>query len=135
MHRAVGTRLSSEVVTRHGPDGLAEGTLDIRLKGNAGQSLGAFLARGIRLTIEGDANDYAGKGLSGGRLIVYPPKNSDFAAEDNVIIGNVGLYGATQNKKFFRHCLLIYLQVHLDHLSLGYSTQFLYCLKSLLQLI
>ncbi|MAO95162.1 MAG: glutamate synthase large subunit [Citromicrobium sp.] len=100
VHRAVGTRLSSEVVTRHGPDGLAEGTLDIRLKGNAGQSLGAFLARGIRLTIEGDANDYVGKGLSGGEIAVHPPADAPRKSQENGIIGNTALYGATSGALF-----------------------------------
>ena len=100
VHRAVGTRLSSEVVTRHGPDGLPEGTLDIRLKGSAGQSLGAFLARGIRLTIDGDANDYVGKGLSGGEIVLHPPAGVPRNSEENGIIGNTALYGATSGALF-----------------------------------
>ena len=76
-------------------DGLPDDTIRIHFKGSAGQSFGAFLAKGITLTLEGEANDYVGKGLSGGRVIVYPPQNSRFAAEENILIGNVVLYGAT----------------------------------------
>ncbi|MBD60229.1 MAG: glutamate synthase large subunit, partial [Citromicrobium sp.] len=100
VHRAVGTRLSSEIVTRHGPEGLPEGTLDLRLTGCAGQSLGAFLARGIRLTVAGDANDYVGKGLSGGEIVVHPPAGSPRKSEENGIIGNTALYGATSGALF-----------------------------------
>jgi glutamate synthase (NADPH/NADH) large chain len=98
--RAVGTMLGYEVTRRHGGDGLPEDTIRIRLTGTAGQSFGAFVPRGITLTLEGDANDYCGKGLSGGRLIVIPPLASTFAPEDNVIIGNVALYGATSGEAF-----------------------------------
>ncbi len=101
-HRTVGALLSNEVVRRHGERALRDGTLEISLTGSAGQSFGAFLARGITLELEGDANDYVGKGLSGGRLIVYPPRRSRFRAEDNVLIGNVALYGATSGEAFFR---------------------------------
>ncbi|HEX4426701.1 MAG TPA: glutamate synthase subunit alpha, partial [Terriglobales bacterium] len=76
-------------------------TIRIHFKGSAGQSFGAFLANGITLTLEGEANDYVGKGLSGGRVIVYPPKNSRFPAEENILIGNVVLYGATTGEAFF----------------------------------
>ncbi len=100
--RAVGTILSHHIVKANGPDGLPEGSIDIQLKGSAGQSVGAFLASGVSITVEGDANDYAGKGLSGGRLIVKPPAESKFAAEENIIIGNVALYGATEGQAFFR---------------------------------
>jgi len=100
VHRAVGARLSSHVVTRHGPDGLPDGTLDVRLTGCAGQSLGAFLAKGIRLTIEGDANDYVGKGLSGGEIVVHPPSGAPRKSEANGIIGNTALYGATSGALF-----------------------------------
>jgi glutamate synthase domain-containing protein 3 len=86
----------------HGEQGLPEGTIHIKLDGSAGQSFGAFLARGITLELEGDANDYVGKGLSGGRLVVYPPRQSPFAAEDNVLVGNVVLYGATAGDAYFR---------------------------------
>ncbi len=100
VHRAVGTRLSSEIVTRHGPEGLPDGTLDLRLTGNAGQSLGAFLARGIRLTIAGDANDYVGKGLSGGEIVLHPPQGAPRESQHNGIIGNTALYGATSGALF-----------------------------------
>jgi len=100
VHRSVGTILSGEVARRYGSAGLPDDTLRIRLTGSAGQSLGAFLAKGITITLEGEANDYVGKGLSGGRIIVYPPKESMFAPEDNIIIGNVALYGATSGEAF-----------------------------------
>ncbi|NCP19017.1 MAG: glutamate synthase large subunit [Erythrobacter sp.] len=100
IHRAVGTRLSSEIVTRHGPDGLPEGTIDLRLTGSAGQSFGAFLAKGIRLTVAGDANDYVGKGLSGGEIVIHPPADVPRKSEQNGIIGNTALYGATSGALF-----------------------------------
>jgi glutamate synthase (NADPH/NADH) large chain len=78
-----------------------DGTIRVHLNGPAGQSLGAFLAKGVTLTLEGEANDYVGKGLSGGRLIVYPPRRSTFAPEENILIGNVALYGATSGEAFF----------------------------------
>jgi glutamate synthase domain-containing protein 2/glutamate synthase domain-containing protein 1/glutamate synthase domain-containing protein 3 len=98
--RAVGTALSSEISRRHGSRGLPEGTLHIRFKGSAGQSFGAFLAPGITCELEGEANDYLGKGLSGGRLVVYPPRGSSFIPERNMIIGNVALFGATSGEAF-----------------------------------
>jgi len=101
VHRSVGTMLSGEVARRYGSSGLPDDTLRIHLNGSAGQSLGAFLAKGITITLEGEANDYVGKGLSGGRIIVYPPKDSTFAPEENIIIGNVALYGATSGESFF----------------------------------
>jgi glutamate synthase (NADPH) large chain len=94
--------LGSEVTRRHGPDGLPDDTIRIRLLGSAGQTLGGFLPRGITLVLEGDANDYLGKGLSGGCLIVFPPAASTFAAERNVIAGNVALYGATSGEAYIR---------------------------------
>jgi len=93
--------LSGEVARRYGSGGLPDDTLRIHLNGSAGQSFGAFLAKGVTLTLEGDANDYVGKGLSGGRIIVYPPRKSVFAAEENILIGNVVLYGATSGEAFF----------------------------------
>ncbi len=90
------------VVKKWGERGLPIDTIHIKLRGSAGQSLGAFMARGITLELEGDSNDYVGKGLSGGRIIVYPPRESTFVAEDNVIIGNVALYGATSGRAFIR---------------------------------
>jgi glutamate synthase (NADPH/NADH) large chain len=102
VHRTVGTILGSEVTRRRGGAGLPDDTIKIKLRGSAGQSLGAFLPRGITIALEGDANDYIGKGLSGGKLIVYPPKSARFVAEENVLIGNVALYGATGGRAFFR---------------------------------
>lgn len=101
-NRTVGTMLSGEVAKRYGEVGLPEGSIHFRLQGSAGQSFGAFLAKGVALTLEGDANDYFGKGMSGGRLVVYAPEGSTFVAEDNVIIGNVALYGATGGRAFIR---------------------------------
>ena len=100
--RTVGTMLSHELMKARGQHGLADDTIHISLTGSAGQSLGAFLAPGITIELEGDGNDYVGKGLSGGRLILYPPRQSRFAAEENVLIGNVALYGATGGEAFFR---------------------------------
>ena len=100
--RTVGTMLSHELMKARGEHGLADDTIHISLTGSAGQSLGAFLAPGITVELEGDGNDYVGKGLSGGRLILYPPRRSRFVAEDNVLIGNVALYGATGGEAFFR---------------------------------
>ena len=101
VHRSVGTILSGEIARRYGSAGLPDDTIRIHLSGSAGQSLGAFLAKGVTLTLEGEANDYVGKGLSGGKLIVYPPRSSSFAAEENIILGNVALYGATSGEVFF----------------------------------
>jgi len=100
INRTVGTMLGSEITRRWGRDGLPDGTIDIRFSGTAGQSFGAFLPPGVTLTIEGDANDYFGKGLSGGRLAVFPPRASTFPAEENIIIGNVALYGGTAGEAF-----------------------------------
>jgi glutamate synthase domain-containing protein 3 len=93
--------LSGEVARRYGSQGLPDDTIRIRMTGSAGQSFGAFLARGISLILEGDANDYVGKGLSGGTLVVFPPKNSTFASEENILIGNTVLYGATSGEAYF----------------------------------
>jgi glutamate synthase domain-containing protein 2/glutamate synthase domain-containing protein 3 len=101
VHRSVGTMLSGEVARRYGSAGLPDDTVRIHLSGSAGQSFGAFLAKGVTLTLDGEANDYVGKGLSGGRLVVYPPRGSAFAPEENIIIGNVALYGATSGEAFF----------------------------------
>jgi glutamate synthase (NADPH/NADH) large chain len=101
-HRTVGTMLSNEIAKRYGADYLPDGTIRIKFKGSAGQSFGAWLAGGVTLELEGDANDYVGKGLSNGRLIVYPPKSALFAPEENIIVGNVVLYGATGGEAFFR---------------------------------
>ncbi len=101
IHRSVGSMLSGEIARRYGSAGMPEQTIRVHLSGSAGQSLGAFLAKGVTLTLEGEANDYVGKGLSGGRIVVYPPKGSGFAAEENILIGNVALYGATTGEAFF----------------------------------
>ena len=102
INRTVGTILSNEVAKVHGQAGLPDDTIRLKFKGSAGQSLGAFLSHGITIDLEGDANDYVGKGLSGGRVIVYPPKQSSFLSQDNILIGNVCLYGATGGEAFFR---------------------------------
>ncbi|HZT79039.1 MAG TPA: glutamate synthase large subunit [Gemmataceae bacterium] len=102
VHRVVGTMLGSEVTRRYGAKGLPDDTIRLHFKGSAGQSFGAFLPRGITLTLEGDANDYCGKGLSGGKVIVYPPRESTFRAFENVIIGNVAFYGATGGEAYVR---------------------------------
>src|SRR5436305_9419386 len=99
-HRAVGTLLGSEVTRRYGAEGLADDTIELKFDGSAGQSFGAFLPRGLTLTLEGDANDYVGKGLSGGKIVVYPSKRATFIAEENVIIGNVAFYGATSGEAY-----------------------------------
>ena len=98
----VGGMLSHQVVKNHGEQGLPDDTIHVKLSGSAGQSCAAWLARGITVELEGDANDYVGKGLSGGKVIVYPPRTSSFAPEENVIVGNVVLYGATSGQAFFR---------------------------------
>ena len=100
VHRAVGTRLGSEVTKQYGPAGLPHNTIRLHFEGSAGQSFGAFIPKGITLRLEGDANDYLGKGLSGGKIIVIPPVNSPFVPEENVIIGNVAFYGATSGEGY-----------------------------------
>ncbi len=102
VNRTVGTLLGYHVTRRWGAAGLPDDTIRVRFTGSAGQSFGAFVPHGITLTLEGDANDYVGKGLSGGRLVVYPPKNASFVPEQNILIGNVALYGATSGEAFFR---------------------------------
>jgi glutamate synthase (ferredoxin) len=102
IHRVVGTQVGSEVTRRYGPEGLPDDTIHIRFHGSAGQSFGAFIPRGITLELEGDSNDYIGKGLSGGKIIVYPPAGSTFAPEENIIIGNVAFYGATSGEAYIR---------------------------------
>ena len=98
--RAVGAMLSGAVATLYGNDGLPDGTISVKFKGSAGQSFGAFLARGISFKLEGEANDYLGKGLSGGHIAVLPPVRSNFAAEQNTIVGNTLLYGATSGEVY-----------------------------------
>jgi glutamate synthase (NADPH) large chain len=101
-HRTVGTMLGSEVTRRFGGAGLPDDTIAVHFTGSAGQSFGAFLPRGITLTLEGDANDFWAKGLSGGKLAVFPPRESTFASHENVIVGNVCLYGATGGEAYVR---------------------------------
>jgi glutamate synthase (NADPH) large chain len=100
-NRVVGTILGSELTRRHGVTGLPDDTISLTFQGSAGQSFGAFIPRGLTLTLEGDANDYVGKGLSGGRIVVYPARGSSFVPEQNMIVGNVALYGATAGEAFF----------------------------------
>jgi len=102
INRVVGTISGSEVTRKYGAKGLPSDTIRLKFNGSAGQSFGAFIPKGMTLTLEGDANDYVGKGLSGGRIIIYPPKNSPFVSEDNMIIGNVAFYGATDGEAYLR---------------------------------
>ena len=102
VNRVVGGMLSNHIVRRAGAKMLADGAIHFKFTGSAGQSFGAWLARGVTLEVEGDANDYVGKGLSGGRIVIYPPKASTFQAEDQILVGNVVLYGATSGECFFR---------------------------------
>ena len=101
-HRTVGTMLSSEIARKYGLAGLPEDTIHINFQGSAGQSFGAFLAKGVTFALEGDANDYVGKGLSGGKIIIFPPKKATFIPEENILIGNVVLYGAICGEAYFR---------------------------------
>jgi glutamate synthase (ferredoxin) len=101
-NRVVGTIVGSELTRRYGARGLPEDTIKLNFQGSAGQSFGAFVPKGMTLTLEGDANDYCGKGLSGGKIVVYPPRASTFRAMDNVIIGNVAFYGATGGEAYIR---------------------------------
>ena len=102
INRTVGTMLSNEVAKVWETNNLSEDTIEINFNGSAGQSFAAWLVKGITFRLEGDANDYVGKGLSGGKLIIYPPKNSKFKAEENILLGNVALYGATEGEAYFR---------------------------------
>jgi glutamate synthase (ferredoxin) len=101
IHRTVGTMLSGEIARRYGSAGLPDDTIQVQFTGCAGQSFGAFLAKGVTLALEGDANDYVGKGLSGGKLLIYHPRQSEFVPEENILIGNVCLYGATSGEAYF----------------------------------
>ena len=101
-NRTVGTMLGSEISRRYGRESLPSDTIRIRFTGSAGQSFGAFIPKGLSLTLEGDANDYFAKGLSGGRIVIFPPESATFRAEENIIIGNVALYGATSGEAFIR---------------------------------
>ena len=100
--RAFGATLSYYISMKYHEIGLPEDSLNLNFRGSAGQSFGVFLQKGISLNLEGDANDYVGKGLSGGKICIFPPKCSPFKSEDNVIVGNVALYGATSGKAYFR---------------------------------
>ncbi len=100
VHRTVGAMLGGEIARRYGSAGLPESTIHFRFRGSAGQSFGAFVPNGVTLELEGDANDYLGKGLSGGRIIAYPPKTSPFLPEESILVGNVVLYGATSGEVF-----------------------------------
>jgi len=102
LNRTVGAILSHNIIKRVGPQGLNDDTIHFNFHGSAGQSFGAFLAKGVTLELEGDSNDYVGKGLSGGRILIYPYRESTFLPEDNILVGNVCLYGATSGKAFFR---------------------------------
>src|SRR5581483_8133758 len=101
-NRTVGTILSSEISRRHGGQGLPPFSVNVHFTGSAGQSFGAFLAPGVSFTLEGEANDYFAKGMSGGQIVVFPPHEATFKAEENIIIGNVSLYGATGGEVFIR---------------------------------
>ncbi len=101
-NRVVGTILGSEVTRKFGPEGLPDGTIHFHFQGSAGQSFGGFIPRGMTLELEGDANDYFGKGLSGGTIILYPPEGSTFAPEENIVVGNVAFYGATRGEAYIR---------------------------------
>jgi glutamate synthase domain-containing protein 2/glutamate synthase domain-containing protein 1/glutamate synthase domain-containing protein 3 len=101
-NRTVGAMLSSRIAAKHGFKGLPEDTVNVKFTGSAGQSYGAFLSKGVTFTLEGDANDYVGKGLSGGKLIVYPPPKATFVPEENIIIGNVAMYGAIAGEVYVR---------------------------------
>src|SRR6059058_5258972 len=100
VNRVVGTIVGSEVTRKWGSEGLPEDTIDLYFTGSAGQSFGAFMPKGMTFTLEGDANDYVGKGLSGGKIIVYPPRGSTFVPGENIIVGNVALYGATSGEAY-----------------------------------
>jgi glutamate synthase domain-containing protein 2/glutamate synthase domain-containing protein 1/glutamate synthase domain-containing protein 3 len=100
VHRTVGAMLGGEIARRYGSAGLPEGTIHFKFRGSAGQSFGAFVPNGVTLELEGDTNDYLGKGLSGGRIIAYPPKTSSFLPEESILVGNVVLYGATAGEVF-----------------------------------
>jgi glutamate synthase (ferredoxin) len=102
VNRVVGTITGSEITRKYGAGGLPEDTIRLHFRGSAGQSFGAFIPPGMSLSLEGDANDYVGKGLSGGKIAVFPPREATFAAEDNIIVGNVALYGATGGEAFIR---------------------------------
>ena len=102
--RTVGATLSYHIAMKYNEAGMDDNKINVDFRGSAGQSFGAFLAKGVSFTLEGDANDYVGKSLSGGKIVIYPPKNmpAEFQSEENILVGNVCLYGATGGKAFFR---------------------------------
>ena len=102
INRVFGTIISNEISKLWGAKGLPNDTLKINLEGSAGQSFGAWITKGMTLNLEGDANDFVGKGLSGGKIIIYPPRDSHFVPEENILLGNVALYGATDGEAYFR---------------------------------
>ena len=102
INRVFGTIISNEISKLWGAKGLPNDTVKINLEGSAGQSFGAWITKGMTLNLEGDANDFVGKGLSGGKIIIYPPKDSHFVPEENILLGNVALYGATDGEAYFR---------------------------------
>jgi len=102
INRVVGTILGSEISKKYGTQGLPEDTIHLHFKGSAGQSFGAFVPKGVTLELEGDANDYTGKGFSGGKMMIYPPSASTFVPEENIIVGNVSFYGATSGEAYIR---------------------------------
>src|SRR5205085_12278828 len=101
-NRTVGTTLSHQIAKRFGERCLPDDSVHLKFTGSAGQSLGAWLAKGVTIELEGDANDYVGKGLSGGKIVVYPDRKATFKAEENILVGNVCLYGATAGRAVFR---------------------------------
>jgi glutamate synthase (NADPH/NADH) large chain len=105
VHRTVGAMLSGEIAKRYGSEGLPDDTIQVNFDGSAGQSFGAFLMKGVSFRLEGDANDYLGKGLSGGRIAIVPPQGSTFAPEQNIIAGNTLLYGATSGEVYINGCV------------------------------
>ena len=102
VDRVIGTIIGSKVTEKYGKQGLPDDTIQIDLKGSAGQSMGAFLPRGMTISLEGDANDYTGKGISGGKLAIFPPKESTYVAENSIIVGNTSFYGATSGEAYIR---------------------------------
>ena len=98
--RSVGSMLSGQITSKYGSEALPENTVSVTFRGSAGQSFGAFLCRGVTFRLEGDANDYLGKGLSGGKIVLVPPKNSTFLPHENIIAGNTLLYGATAGEVY-----------------------------------
>ena len=120
--RAFGATLSYYISMKYHEIGLPDDSINLNFRGSAGQSFGVFLQKGISLNLEGDANDYVGKGLSGGKICIFPPKCSPFKSEENVIVGNVALYGATSGKAYFRG--KFFLKIRIFELSIFTLTVF-----------